>query len=88
MTGGYISLSGKKNLSLNDKLQFILFEYKLKYNAYLINKNRKQIINIDIFITKEQQLILILTDDLIILERKIKQILNTNNFQISYRNPL
>ena len=85
MTGGYISLSGKNKKSLNEQLQFILFEYKLKYNAYFINKNKKQIINVDIFIAKEQQLILILTDDLAKLEKKIKQILNMNDFQITYR---
>lgn len=85
MTGGFISLSGKKNISLNDKLKFLLFEYKLKYNAYIINQNRKSIINVDIFINNEQRLILLLTDDLALIEKRIKNILNTKEIQFTYR---
>lgn len=85
MTGGYRSLSGKNNISLNDKLQFLLFEYKLKYNAYIIRKNQKLIINIDIFIADEQRLILILTGDLAKIEKKIKTILHTDEIQFTYR---
>jgi len=85
LTGGFISLSGKKNISLNDKLKFLLFEYKLKYNAYIINQNRKSIINVDIFINNEQRLILLLTDDLALIEKRIKNILNTKEIQFTYR---
>lgn len=85
MTGGYRSLSGKNNISLNDRLKFLLFEYKLKYNAYIIRKNRKAIINIDIFIADEQRLILILTGDLAIIEKRIKNTLYTDEIQFTYR---
>lgn len=85
MVGGFISLSGKKNISLNDRLKFLLFEYKLKYNAYIIRKNRKAIINIDIFIADEQRLILILTEDLAIIEKRIKNTLYTDEIQFTYR---
>ena len=72
MTGGYISLSGNKKISINEVLRFILTDFKLKYNAYIIRKNNKLIYNIDIFIKNEQRLLMFLTDELIELEQRIK----------------
>jgi len=91
MTGGFISLSGRKQTTYKDLLRFIRLEYKLPYNAYMANINRKYIFIVDIYITEENKLLLMLSDDLNILERKIysilERILSKNKIQINYKIP-
>ena len=85
MTGGFTYISGKKPASLKERLNFILTEYKYKYNVYKVRKGTQLIIYVDIYVDRPLFLLKELSGEANILYQRIIDITG-ENVQINIKN--